>query len=201
MVPRQKASPMPPTDEPSAPYATPLLLVDVDGVLNALVGTPFGSRKEALSSALFEAEFVARNFPIRVPVGTRDRIATLQTLFECVWATSWEDHAISHLAPDLGFGSDWPVIRFEDDYPDSGTWKLPAVQRFAELPQTCSRPLAWIDDDLEPDALEWAARRTRSGTPTLIVRPDADEGFTSKHFKRLLAFHASCQPRDDAHPI
>ena len=93
----------------------------------------------------------------------------------------------------LGFGSDWPIIRFQDDFPMSGTWKLPAVQRFAELPENSDRPLAWVDDDLQPDTLEWAARRTRSGTPTLMVRPDADEGFTQRHFNRLLTFHAECQ--------
>jgi hypothetical protein len=174
---------------------TPLLLVDVDGVLNAVIGSPFGRRKEAIASNPFEAEFMARHFPIRVPAGTRERMATLQTLFECVWATTWEDHARSDLAPVLGFGADWPVIRFTDDFPDSGTWKLPAVQRFAEQPENLSRPLAWIDDDLEPDALEWAARRIRSGPRTLMVRPDADVGFTAKHFGRLLAFHDDCQPQ------
>jgi hypothetical protein len=158
--------------------ATPLLLVDVDGVLNAIVGFPFGTRKEALASDTFEAEFVARNFPIRVPAGTRERVATLQTLFECVWATTWEESARSDLAPVLGFGADWPFIRFTDDFPDGGTWKLPAVRRFAELPENRSRPLAWIDDDLEPDALEWAAHRSRSGPRTLMVRPNADVGFT-----------------------
>lgn len=172
----------------------PLLLVDVDGVLNAVVGSPFGIRDDQASSGLFEAEFVACNFPIRVPAGTRERIGTLQRMFDCVWATTWEDRARSDLAPVLGFGADWPVIRFTDDLPYSGTWKLPAVQRFAELPENCSRSLAWIDDDLAPDALEWAARRSRSGPRTLMVRPDADVGFTSRHFDRLLAFHADCQP-------
>ena len=146
-----------------------------------------------IASNPFEAEFMACNFPIRVPAGTRERVATLQTLFECVWATTWEDRARTELAPVLGFGAEWPIIRFTDDFPDSGTWKLPAVRRFAELPENRSRPLAWIDDDLEPDALEWAAQRTRSGPRTLMVRPDADVGFTSKHFSRLLAFHDDCQ--------
>ena len=173
---------------------TPLLLVDVDGVLNAVVAPPFATLKEGTtSSGVFEAEFIARNFPIRVPVGTRERIATLQSLFNCVWATTWEENAAEHLSPVLGFGADWPVIRFHDDFPDAGTWKLPAVQRFADLPQNQRRPLAWIDDDLQPDALEWAARRTRSGVPTLMVRPNADEGFTSRQFQRLLSFHADCQ--------
>ena len=45
----------------------------------------------------------------------------------------------------------------------------------------------------QPDALEWAAQRTRSGPRTLMVRPEADVGFTAKHFSRLLAFHDVCQ--------
>jgi hypothetical protein len=184
---------MPATDERPAVATIPFLLVDVDGVLNALARSPRGTQKEETSSALFEAEFLAQRFPIRVPAGTRERIATLETLFECIWATSWEDKARSDLAPDLGFGADWPVIRFQDDFPDSGTWKLPGVRRFVELPDNGNRPLAWIDDDLEPDALEWAAHRTRAGVPTLMVRPDADVGFTSRQFDRLVAFHATCQ--------
>ena len=172
----------------------PLLLVDVDGVLNAVVAPPFATLKAGgTSSGVFEAEFTARNFPIRVPVGTREQIAELQSLFECVWATTWEDNAAEHLSPVLGFGADWPVIRFHDDFPDAGTWKLPAVQRFAELPENQSRALAWIDDDLQPDALEWTAHRTRAGVHTLMVRPEANVGFTSRHFQRLLAFHADHQ--------
>ena len=178
-----------------SPPLPPLLLVDVDGVLNAVVAPPFAGREAgASSSGLFEIEFVARNFPIRVPMTTRERITTLLALFEPVWATTWEDNAAEHLSPVLGFGADWPVIRFHDDIPDAGTWKLPAVQRFAEQPENESRPLAWIDDDLQPDALEWAARRTRSGVSTLMIRPEANVGFTSKHFERLLAFHADRTP-------
>ena len=184
---------MPVTDERSAPSTTPLLLVDVDGVLNAVVGFPLGRRKDTTSPNAFEAEFVACNFPIRVPAGTRERIGTLETLFDCIWATAWEGRARSDLAPLLGFGADWPVIRFEDEFPDSGTWKLPAVQRFAERPENRSRPLAWVDDDLEADALEWAARRTRSGPPTIMICPDADVGLTSRHFGRLLGFQADCE--------
>jgi hypothetical protein len=187
--------PDPSTDAPST-STTPLLLVDVDGVLNALVGSPFGKRKEEVANAVFEVEFVAQDFPIRVPAGTRERIAALEILFVCVWATSWEHRAISELAPGLGFGKEWPVIRFEDDFPPIGTWKLPAVQRFVDLPEHSARPLAWIDDDLQPDTLEWAAPRTRDGAPTLMVRPDGDVGFTSRHFERLLTFHANCRRRE-----
>jgi HAD domain in Swiss Army Knife RNA repair proteins len=178
-------------DDVPATSLPPVLLVDVDGVLNALSRSP--QRRAESPSKLFELEFTARGFPICVPIGTRERMATLETLFDCVWATSWEDKATTHLAPEFGFGARWPVIRFHDDFPDAGTWKLPGVRRFAERPEHVSRPLAWIDDDIEPDALEWAARRTRSGTPTLMVRPDADIGLTSRQFQRLLTFHSACQ--------
>lgn len=176
-----------------SPLPRPALLVDVDGVLNAVVGTPFGARKEELAKAVFEDVFTAQNLPIRVPVGTRDRILNLETLFDCVWATSWEERARSHLAPRFGFGADWPFIVFHDDFPDSGTWKLPAVQRFAELAENRGRALAWIDDDLEPDALEWAAWRSREGTPTMMLRPDADVGFTERHYGKLLSFQRDCR--------
>jgi hypothetical protein len=162
-------------------------------VLNAVVGWPAARRRAQLDQAVFELEFMAQNYSIRVPAGTGERIATLETLFDCVWATSWEDRAISDLAPNLGFGAEWPVIRFHDDFPDTSTWKLPAVQRFADLPENAARPLAWIDDDLASDALDWGRERTRAGSPTLMVRPEMDTGFTARHFDRLLAFHEDCR--------
>lgn len=98
-----------------------------------------------------------------------------------MWATTWEERAKIDLAPTLGFGADWPFISFDDDIRHKTTWKLPAAQRFADMLDNRDRTLAWIDDDLYPDALEWAARRTRDGTPTLMVRPDADVGITPRH--------------------
>jgi hypothetical protein len=180
-------------DGPVSSRSAPFLLMDFDGVLNAVIDLAHRVQNEG-TSGRFEAEFLVHRSPIRVPVGTRARIAMLETLFECVWATSWEDRAKSHLAPELGFGANWPVIHFQDDFPDSGTWKLPVVRRFAELPGNDHRPLAWIDDDLEPDALEWASHRTRAGVPTLMVRPDEDVGFTGQQFDHLVAFHTACQP-------
>ena len=170
--------------------AQPFLLVDVDGVLNAF-GFP-GGHEDGLGAITFEAEFESRGFPIRVPAGTRERIATLETLFDCVWATSWEHYAITHLAPELGFGADWPVLRVWEDVPEEGSLKLPAVRRFADLPEQRSRALAWIDDDLEPDALAWAVGRTAEGVTTLIVQPDEAVGLTAGHVDRLVAFSEEC---------
>jgi hypothetical protein len=131
------------------PSARPLLLVDVDGVLNAVVGYPYGQPRREIVEATFEAEFEARGYPIRVPSGTRERFARLEELFACVWATSWEHHAPTVLAPALGFGGEWPFIRVWEDAAEIGTMKLPAISRFAELPEHRERALAWIDDDLD----------------------------------------------------
>jgi hypothetical protein len=182
----------PPVDD-HAGSARPLLLVDVDGVLAVIDG--YGDPRTEVVEVTFEAEFEARGFPILVPTGTRERFATLETLFDCVWATSREHHAPESLSPTLGFGAGWPVIQVWEGASDIGTMKLPAIQRFADLPENRDRPLAWIDDDLEPDAFEWAALRTRGGASTLMVRPDPDSGITKLHYDELVTFAEECSTR------
>lgn len=149
----------------------PLLLVDVDGVLNA-----FGTWADPSVSVKTEMRFEAngassrerasgqhRYYTINVPVGTTKRLNYLTTLFECVWATTWEHLAGTELSPMLGVGADWPVIevmkgRDSPQLPNgrwSQTWKLPEVWRWCEE-NAGDRKVAWIDDDLSEDAMDWA---------------------------------------------
>jgi len=45
------------------------------------------------------------------------------------------------------------------------------------------RPLAWIDDELQPEAHAWAASR---GTPTLLISADPAEGLTRRAIDQAL---------------
>jgi hypothetical protein len=172
----------------------PLLLLDVDGVINL-----FSRRSLAMH---LEQEFVAvppskggLTFPIRVPAGTSDRIAQLEERFQLVWATTWETEARSVLAPQLGFGEDWPVIEFpvartshpllagQRKFSDPWTAKLDEVLTYSE-----DRPMAWIDDILYPDAHRVFRLRDRTVAPSLLIQPQEHVGLHDGHVKKLLTW-------------
>jgi hypothetical protein len=151
--------------------------VDHDGVLNV---PSLGRPDEA-----FERVFDAGGFRHRVPAGTSGRIARLEAAFEPVWATTWEEMAPLLLAPHLGFGRGWPVVRFDVGSLKAITWKLAAVKRWCEA-NAEGRRLGWIDDDLGPDAEAWAA--ARGGT--LLVRTYETDGLTDAEVEQLLDWAA-----------
>ena len=152
----------------------PLLLVDIDGVINA-VGSSAVKR-------VFEATFKKDGWKLRVPAGTKERFERLAVEFDCVWATTWEEDA-PIVGRHAGFGMNWPWITFEERGTQSGTWKLPDIERWCLL-HARGRPLAWVDDDLESDVDDWAVRRGM----TLIVKTRPEEGLTEKHTDMLLAW-------------
>ncbi|HEX4110636.1 MAG TPA: HAD domain-containing protein [Solirubrobacteraceae bacterium] len=155
----------------------PLLFVDVDGVLNC-----FGE-KDSLPP--LEAEFRALRYTIRVPEGTSARVARLQRAFACVWATTWEHFAFVALGEPLGLSEQWPVVELLSD-DNGGTRKLADIIAFAG-----ERPCAWIDDELQDDADEWASGRQAAGIPTLLVRTVADVGLTEEQTQQLLDWAAA----------
>lgn len=153
----------------------PLLLIDHDGVLNV---PRLGRPDEA-----FEAVFTADGLTHRVPLGTAGRIARLEEVFDPVWATAWEGLAPALLAPHLGFGRDWPVLRFGVGSLKTETWKLAAVKKWC-AENADGRRVGWLDDDLGPDAEAWAAERG----DFLLVRTHELEGLNDEQVERLLAW-------------
>jgi hypothetical protein len=114
----------------------PLLLLDIDGVLNpfAAPGCPPG---------FVEYELFAGEEPVRVCAGHGDWLRELGSRFSLVWATAWGEEANRRLAPLLGLDP-LPVIPFPPlPFPPEG--KLPAVSHYVG-----AQPLAWIDDALTP---------------------------------------------------
>ena len=156
---------MAPTSEtPDAPGVLPLLPVDFDGVIN-VVGKGAGSQK-------LERNFEVQGYRIHVPVGTAGRFARLETAFDCVWATTWGQDA-PILGRHLGFGSTWLVIFIGAGGLLARTGKLPEVRGWCEA-NAVGRPLAWVNDDLWPDASDWATGRGR----TFLLRTLPEEGLT-----------------------
>jgi hypothetical protein len=151
----------------------PLLLIDVDGVLNPLAVQPPGHVPPGFAAHDLEG--------LRVLLAAQHGswLSELAVDFDLVWATSWEHDADRLIAERVGLPRGLPVITF-DSPPEDWTSKLPDVIRFV-----ADRPVAWIDDDLGPEVYSWADSRTVS---TLLIQPDHRVGLTSAHVDRLRGF-------------
>lgn len=149
----------------------PLLLLDLDGVLNPTgASVPPGYRRETTDE-----------FSVVVQAAHGDWLRELDAVFEVIWATTWNGHAQAVYGPLLGLPS-FGVLELVD-LPRLGTRKLGAVREFVG-----ERALAWVDDELYDDAQEWAANR---GSATVLVRPAAGVGLTRAHVDELLQFAVS----------
>jgi hypothetical protein len=131
-------------------------------------------------------------FLIRVPQGTRERLELLERVFDMVWATTWMDQAAPLLCPRLGVGLRWPYVDLAREIElawagtwETETWKLPGIERWAE---GTDRPIAWLDDDLGPDAMAWAERRTKLVAATCVVNTDPSLGLSDAEVAVLLAW-------------
>jgi HAD domain in Swiss Army Knife RNA repair proteins len=152
----------------------PLLLLDVDGVLN-----PFAA--PACPPGYSEHDFFPGEEPVRVCATHGPWLRELAARFQIVWATAWGADANRLLAPLLHI-PDLPVIAFPP-VPFHPRDKLPAIARYAG-----HRALAWIDDALPPEAHTWAASR---GAPTLLIGVDAAEGLTRPAIDQALQWAES----------
>jgi hypothetical protein len=158
----------------------PLLLVDVDGVLNPWLarGCPEGFREYSF----FPGERVL------LSAAHGDLLRKLAGSFELVWATAWEHKANRLICPVIGLPL-LPVIGFPLGGRDRLFRKLPAV-----IDSVGDRPVAWIDDDHRPDHFLWARQR---GVPTLLVEIDPAEGFNAQVAVRLAEWAATLAHDDD----
>ncbi|MBT8241207.1 MAG: hypothetical protein KJN63_08270 [Acidimicrobiia bacterium] len=149
----------------------PLLLLDVDGVLNPLAMTPPPG---------FSVQWID-GYEVAISARHQRWLNELAQSFDLAWATTWEQSANESIGPLLGL-DELPVIRFDGER-TGDTWKLEAVKAFVG-----DRSLVWIDDELYLDAYEWS--RTRDA-PTLLVCPSSSVGMTLGHFDQI------CQFRDE----
>ena len=133
----------------------PVLAVDVDGVIS-LFG--FDAPIERAPGRFHLIDGIAHC--ISDSAGTE--LLRLAEYYELVWATGWEERANDHLPLILGLPDDLPVLTFDGRARfGSAHWKLEAIDEYAG-----TRPLAWIDDNLDESCHDWAAER---GAPTLLV--------------------------------
>ncbi len=135
----------------------PVLAVDIDGVISLFgFDEPGEQGRTDLSSAPGEFHLIDGMLHC-IALETGPRLNRLSNLYELVWASGWEDRANDHLPVILGV-SELPYLTF-DGRARFGTahWKLEALDEYAG-----SRPLAWIDDSLDPSCYEWAGPALRA---------------------------------------
>ena len=153
---------------------TPLLLIDVDGVISL-----FGFDAAAPPAGRFQLVDGIAHYLSATAGG---HLLALSDTFELAWCTGWEDRANDYLPLALGLPRGLPVVTFDDlARPAGGHWKLAGIERYAGP----SRPLAWIDDAHDDGCSAWA--HARSG-PTLLVATDPAIGITAGHVSQLIGW-------------
>ncbi|MBM3666636.1 MAG: hypothetical protein FJW90_03995 [Actinobacteria bacterium] len=148
----------------------PLLAVDVDGVISL-----FGYERPT-DDAPGEFHLVDGMLHcISMPTGPR--LNRLAKTYQLVWASGWEDRANDYLPGILGVPS-LPYLTFDGEARfGSAHWKLAALEAYSG-----ERPLAWIDDSLDPSCYDWADARP---APTLLVPTDPGVGLEEGHVAAL----------------
>ncbi|RBY78968.1 hypothetical protein DQ238_11380 [Geodermatophilus sp. TF02-6] len=164
----------------------PILLLDVDGVLNAVRGDlPEGWRRGVFKGYVLSWD----------PTITA-RLRELQESgrVEIQWLTTWAGDADRLLAEPMGLPRGLRVHARADSAPTgfagsfsglSGWWKLALARAVAEAEP--DRRIVWIDDDLAEQAAEtgdWLAANPH----VLVVAPDLFVGLTHEQLNAIEAW-------------
>ena len=148
----------------------PLILIDVDGVLNVI--TSAKERRRLLYHAGWLQAHAALNTGTYRLLYNPDSGPLLSQLAaetgaELAWGTTWEEYANLIVGPLIGLPR-LPVCPVAD-FPHKAN---------GIVPWTAGRPFIWFDD--EPDAAEVTAALA-GDQPHLVVRVDEREGLTEAH--------------------
>ncbi|MFG1874410.1 HAD domain-containing protein [Sphaerisporangium sp. NPDC049003] len=149
----------------------PLVLLDVDGVLNpARRHSPWLRRHECVLDGQTYRILLNRRHGRLLTALARDAGA------ELAWATTWEQHANDVIAPRLGLPR-LPVITVNSD-PGSRAGEHFKTRHVAEY--VARRPFVWFDDSLgTPD---WQYLKDHPGVDEfLLVEVDPMTGLTDRH--------------------
>jgi len=151
----------------------PVLFLDVDGVISLFGFHPSGPPPGSFHSIDGILHCIGADVAAR--------LARLARTYELVWATGWEEKANEYLVHILELPGDLPVLTFDGRAVfGSSHWKVEAIDHYAR-----GRPAAWVDDNLDERAEEWAAKRRE---PTLLVRTESALGLTEEHVAQLLSW-------------
>ena len=155
------------------PADRPVLFLDVDGVISLFGFHPSGPPPGTFHSIDGIIHWIGSD--------AASRLAKLAQRYELVWATGWEEKANEYLVHILDLPDELPVLSFDGRAVfGSSHWKVEAIDAYAR-----GRASAWIDDNLDERAHEWAAKREE---PTLLVKTESSLGITDEDVERLLRF-------------
>ena len=149
----------------------PLLLVDVDGVLN-----PFGRPDPDFRRYECEVEGDAYTVHLNTRHGTRLLELALETGSELVWATTWQHHANEWIGPRIGL-PELPVVPIGPSEPGvyGEMFKTPHVAAYVG-----SRPFVWFDDQVWREDEEYL-RGHQGLNDFLLVHVEPKQGLTWRH--------------------
>lgn len=146
----------------------PYILVDVDGVLNAI-------SCQRVKSCDCHAGWVrtrALGFPLLLNPAHGPALLNLakETGSELAWGSTWENLANEHIGPVIGL-PELPWARMPPQH-----WRH-AHKADGFVPWVAGRPFIWFDD--EPDAPGAAA--ALASQPHLVITVDEVAGLTDEH--------------------
>ena len=147
----------------------PLVLVDIDGVLNAF---------EARRLTTHQRVAVADRYRVVLDGRHPGWFDVLGDYAELCWATMWQAKAGPVFGRVAGLGTDWEYLDFDSAWNTGsarrtghgvGGYKWPMIEPLGDG----ARPLVWIDDDMTDEQLEWArvTERRRSAHTLRPTRP------------------------------
>lgn len=159
----------------------PVILLDVDGVLNAVCRGPAPDNE-------FDdfTEAMCLGFLITYSQEMGRRLAALDA--DIVWLTTWQERANEHIAPLFGW-EEKPVVP-DISKPSAEWWKNTSAQAFIEADP---RPFIWVDDDLScsirtDSDIRWIENL---GVPNLLISPTTNRGLRPKQIDMMEEFIAS----------
>ncbi len=163
----------------------PLVLVDIDGVLNprkdqaARGFTPYRLKGED------ELVWLSRDHGRMLNELDREGAVELR------WGTTWNDAANRTVAPAIGLDRQWDVVPIDRAMAGpvkfGENWKAVSV-----LAGVGDQPFAWMDDFLVESDKQWAEDRVLDrGIPTLLLKIDPDVGMTGEHLAAVRGWAAS----------
>ncbi|MEV7157255.1 hypothetical protein AB0N77_21950 [Streptomyces misionensis] len=166
----------------------PLLLLDVDGVLNPFAAPP-GRMPQGFRQHLMRPRAWIAQHPHLLETDVEDLpvwlnadhgAELLDLPYDLVWATTWEDDSNRFIGPVIGLPA-LPVITWSAPhaYPPDGTYfKTADIVRYA-----AGRPFAWVDDQLGPADRDYVARHHPG--PALLYDTDPETGLGLDDFEAL----------------
>lgn len=164
----------------------PLILIDVDGVVNAFDkrGWPDGTRWHDLRAGGEDGE----TYRLRIAGPALDAIERWTGRADVQWHTTWQQH-VYNITDQLNFPrlpiANAPEFLTWNHSSATAWWKVPAVLRALEE----DRPLVWIDDDISYDRrARQQVREASPHTPRKLVCPSSIEGLVTKQIDGINAW-------------